>query len=282
MKYAQDFSAKALIMQDDKGNKVQFEYLSPVTEQQAITTLRKEITGRGDTTASALSLMVQILDNPRFAAYAGKIEMGHKMDPKFKAAIREQEEAHLKPLFFAQLAKKMDDAAKSEAWDAFIGELRTGGIYGNVKSYSTQYLGYFGKLPCVYDADGHPDKGRLLAVSAMSKLIANAKTDLPTKQSEGLSGELVKLAGELANRTEKTKIGGIPSAIAACKAMLVIFEGLQREEAARATENNSGAVHKDVARLADVALKQAQKANPQAVIVKGNKAKGKNQEPATV
>jgi hypothetical protein len=271
MKYTSDFADNALIMADDKGNKTSFEYIGAVPEPEAIGTLLQEMKGRGNVTAAALSLMVQIMDNPRLGTYAGKIPMGEKMDAKFKSAIREEEEAHLKPLFIASYDAKHKAQAKAastdpvnpyhaqrlSAWDTFIGDLRKGGIYGNVKSTSTQYLGYFGKLPCVYDGE-HPDKARLLAVSAMQKLIANAKADATDRVERTVANDLVKLSSELQNRNDKTKLGSPATAIAALKAMLATFEGLQQEEAERATENNSGAVHKDVSRLSEAAIKQAQ------------------------
>lgn len=248
MKYSQLFGADALVMADAKGNKETFQYVQPVKEGQAVQALQTEVQGRGVVTAASLSLICTIFDHPRFDGYSGKIPIGERMPKELKAAIREREEAVLMPLFSDYYdAKNKADAkaaatnpkhpyhgSKALAWDQFIGALREGGIYGNVKSYAMQYLAYFGMLPCVY-AEGKPDKSRLLAVSAMAKLIANAKTD-KKGEDEGIAGKLVALASEVANRNEKTTMGDTISAIAALKAMLATFEGLAREEAQRLTE----------------------------------------------
>lgn len=289
MKYAQLFTENALVMQDDKGNKETFAYVGAVADSNAIASLQTEVNGRGAVTAAALSLMVQILDHPRFDGYSGKVEIGAKMPKEFKAAIREQEEATLKPLFYAfydakhaKQAKLAEKDAKHEyhgakaiAWDGFIGALREGGIYGNVKSYSMQYMGYFGKLPCVYD-DGQPDKSKLLATSAMMKMIANAKTDLVPKADEGIAGELKALAQRLADRNEKTTLGATADALLALRAMLATFEGLQREEseAALATYEAKNVGHV-TATYQDV-LGKARKAPAKA------STKGKAVEPALV
>lgn len=260
MKYAQDFTETGLVMVDNKGNKESFAYVAAIPETDAIGALQVEMRQRGDVTAAALSLMVQILDNPRFDTYKGKTPMGEKHPKELKAAIREEEEKHLKPLFmaaFMKKSKKADAAAQGAAWDSFIGELRAGGIYGNVKSRATQYLGYFGKLPCVYDAEGHADKSKLLAVSAMDKLIANAKTDLPTKAEGGISDELVKLAADLS--TDKAKPGQATTALAALKAMIVKYEALQQQEAEAAQRKHELTKVGDVSKVAADAVKKASK-----------------------
>ena len=248
MKYSQLFGADALVMADAKGNKETFAYVAPVKEGQAIQALQTEVQGRGSVTAASLSLICTIFDHPRFDGYSGKIAIGERMPKELKAAIREREEAVLLPLFSDYYdAKNKADAkaaatnpkhpyhgSKALAWDQFIGALREGGIYGNVKSYAMQYMAYFGMLPCVY-TEGKPDNSRYQPDSPLANLTANAKTD-KTSEDDGIAGTLVTLASEVANRNEKTAMGDTITAIAALKAMLAKYEELAREEAERLTE----------------------------------------------
>lgn len=290
MKYAQLFTPEGLVMQDDKGNKETFGYIEPVAESSAIGFLQTEVNGRGAVTAAALSLMVQILDHPRFDGYSGKVAIGERMPKELKAAIREQEEAHLKPLFYAfwdgknkakakaaeKEPKHVYHGEKAIAWDGFISSLREGGIYGNVKSYSMQYLGYFGRLPCFYDEEGHANKGKLLATSAIAKMIANAKTDIAPKQDEGIAGEVKAIALRLRDRNEKTKIGAVADGVAYLKDMLAVFEQLLREEAEAAQATHAAKTTGDVSKVAQAAVSKAKA--PKAV----KTPKSKAEEPALI
>jgi hypothetical protein len=292
MKYAQLFTDAGLVMRDSKGNNETFAYVGKVADNEAIAALQSEVNQRGTVSAGALSLMVSIFDHPRMDGYKGAVKMGDRIPKELKAAMREQEEATLKPLFYAYMnAKNPADAKAAETdakhpyigsraiqWDLFIGALREGGVYGNVKSYSMQYFAYFGMLPCVY-TEGNPDKARLLSVSAMAKLIANAKTDLVKPEDAGIAGELEMLRLKLEGRNDKTVTGSPATAIHALREMLKFFEEQAETSAEKATEALTGGKAPDVAKMADAAVRQAKQTR-----TKGSKNKPQEkaivQEPA--
>lgn len=270
MKYATLFNSDALILRDSSGNNIPFNYVGQVSDSDAIQALQTDVQSRGSVTAGALSLMLTIFDHPRMDGYKGTTPIGDRMTKEIKGAIREREEYVLKPLFFGYLdAKNPDDAKAAETdvkhpyigaraiqWDLFIGALREGGVYGNVKSYTMQYFAYFGKLPCVYDGD-NPDKTRMLSVAAMAKLIANAKTDKVKPADMGFAGELADIAKRLKERGEKAVIGDNATALHALRELLAFFEGRTETAAVKATEALAGGTAPDVAKMAEAATRQA-------------------------
>lgn len=186
-KYVQSLSATAVLFTDEKGNTDTFELVAPMEKNDIVQTLSKEIAGRGDVTRGCLTVMLEMLDNPRFDNYKGQTVTGSKIPKELKTALSEQEVTTFQPMFYAYWDAKnkapdsMDSAAlmahnarRAAQWDTFISAQRDGGLYGNVKTYSLQYFAYFGLLPCVY-VDGKADKQRLMPVSAMAKAIAIAK-----------------------------------------------------------------------------------------------------------
>jgi hypothetical protein len=276
MKYAQSFDKDALRIKDDKGNASAFAYVKPISEQQAIDSLRSEQNAAKVASVGALSLLCHILDDKRLDGYRGKIALGEKLPAELKTAVRELEVSYLQPLFFAYYDEKNAAdkekadyiAARAMQWDEFIGHQRANGSWSNAKSYATQYLAYFGKLPCAYNKANKPMKDKMLPVAALAKLIANAKTDLEKPKDAGIAGELLTLASTLRNRTDKTILGDCPTAIASLKAMLELYEAVYSEELERMTAATGGAVHPDIAKMADEATKQAKR-------VKGAKSEAK-------
>ena len=89
-----------------------------------------------------------------------------------------------------------------------------------------------GQLPIV--------NGKLLPINAIKTLLDDAKPD--NSENEGIAGKLVKLSVDIANRTEKTNLGDIPTAIAALKSMLATYDGLLREESERLTMMHSDGI----------------------------------------
>jgi hypothetical protein len=202
-KYVQSLSATSVLFTDEKGNTDTFDLVAPMPKNEIVGTLSKEIAGRGDVTRGCLTVMLEMLDTPRFDTYKGKTTIGGKMDKLLKNAMSEQEVTTFQPMFYAYWDAKnpapdgMDsaklmahNARRAAQWDAFISAQRDGGLYGNVKTYSLQYFAYFGMLPCVY-VEGKPDKQRLMPVSAMAKAIAIAKA---ANVQPGLTGIAKMLA----------------------------------------------------------------------------------------
>lgn len=204
-KYVQSLSATAVLFTDDKGNTDTFELVAPMEKNDIVQTLSKEIAGRGDVTRGCLTVMLEMLDNPRFDTYKGQTTTGGKIPKELKTALSEQEVSTFQPMFYAYWDAKnpapddMDsaklmahNARRAGQWDTFISAQRDGGLYGNVKTYSLQYFAYFGFLPCVY-VEGKADKTRLMPISAMAKAIAIAKA---ANVQPGLTG-IVKMLAEV-------------------------------------------------------------------------------------
>lgn len=200
-KYQVNFSADGVIFLDSKDKAIDVAdhmYAKHVSLETALLETKRELSARGALTDACMSMVCEILHNGqgKLSAYSGKTLIGHSLDKGMKTIVRDVETSTLKPVFVAEFkakAKEVDQQSLAfegiveAAWSKFIGELSKGGIYGQCKSASTQYLAYFGKLPCVYNADGTPDTTKLLRPSTLLKLIANER------QSENPKPKLVSL-----------------------------------------------------------------------------------------
>lgn len=249
-KYVQSLSATAVLFTDDKGNTDTFELVAPMAKNEIVGTLSKEIAGRGDVTRGCLTIMLEMLDNPRFDTYKGLTTTGAKIPKELKTALSEQEVTTFQPMFYAYWDAKnkapdgMDsvklmehNARRARQWDTFISAQRDGGLYGNVKTYSLQYFAYFGLLPCVY-VDGQPDKSRLMPVSAMAKAIAIAKA---ANVQPGLTG-IAKMLAEVKQALDGSTITDVDAKLSYPLAVEItsILKGLIDKQAADATAKAQG------------------------------------------
>jgi hypothetical protein len=193
-KYEISTNETGLIFVDVKsGKKVEadakgaFDFAKKVELSAAILASTQEIGQRGYLTECAMSMLFPILTSAKLGAYAGKVPMGHAIPVAMKSTvIRDLETEILKPEFSAtwlrknpapdgtDMKKVMEHTgALEQAWADFIQAHRKGGIYGQCKSAATQYLAYYGRFPCAYNADGTPDTDRMYRPSAILKMIAN-------------------------------------------------------------------------------------------------------------
>ena len=222
-KYRVTFADSGVIFLDSKDKAIdtnEHQYAKHVPLETALMEAKREVSARGSLTDASMSMVCEILQSGlgKLSAYTGKTAIGHSLDKGMKTIVRECETALLKPVFVAEFTRKSSAKDKTsldfqgiveKAWSEFIGEMAKGGIYGQCKSASTQYLAYFGKLPCVYNADGTPDTNKLLRPSTILKLIANER------QAENPKAKLVSLLEAVRdylkteeNLTEKDAIAG--------------------------------------------------------------------------
>ena len=272
-KYVQSLSATAVLFTDDKGNTESFDLISPMPKNEIVGTLSKEIAGRGDVTRGCLTVMLEMLDNPRFDAYKGQVTTGGKIPKELKTALTETEVSTFQPMFYAywdtkNKAPDLMDSAKTMAhnarraaqWDTFISAQRDGGLYGNVKTYSLQYFAYFGLLPCVY-TEGKPKKEHLLPVSAMAKAIAIAKA---ANVQPGLTGiakmlDEVKQALDVGTITESDIKASYPLSVEITSILKGLIDKLAEDATAKAQNVPPTATDGSVSEVMTEALGKAKR-----------------------
>lgn len=246
-KYSVSFGSDKVTMTPVKGDPVSFAYVAKESMEEAIRQSKAEIAQRDDNARAYLSMLCDVFAHQRVAGFAKQTPIGERLPNDFKEAVREAEVLVIKPSFTdailskAQIVQKVDANGKQtpewitvqiqadKLWGEYVRDLRDG-MYARYKATASIYFAYFGLLPCVYNADGTPDTNRLLTVTAMEKLIANAKTDLEQESNEGVSLALVKLMEAMNSRNEKTVIGDIDLAITALQSLTNTFTAIKREK----------------------------------------------------
>jgi hypothetical protein len=197
--------------------------IDPMTSGDAVRALQRENSARESGSRAAVSLLTEILKNPRFDGYRGVTPIHESIPKELKDAMREAEGEYMKPLFVAAHEEKgAKPATVAKLWDEYIGALRAGSSYAVAKGKVLAFYAHLGRLPVT-------DNGKLLSVAAIDKLLAMAKEDAQKPTAQGIAGKLVSLASQVRERTEKTEMGDPSEAIHALREMLATFEGLQRE-----------------------------------------------------
>src|SRR3990167_4428495 len=197
----------------------------------AIRVVNGEIKARDSVSKASVSLLSNLLNNPRLDGYKGTCPINENIPNELKMAIRDIETEYLKPIFCKPLEDKGTKPGVVETqWQAFAKGLREGGSYANTKSRVMAYFSHLGQLPIA-------ENGKLLTVAAIDKIMQNAKEQAGNKPTnEGIAGKLVKLSHEVETRTERTELGDYSTAIAALNSMLATYQGLQREALERLTD----------------------------------------------
>lgn len=190
----------------------------------AVKALEKENTARESASRASVSLLAEMLNNPRFDAYKGATPLTSNIPKELKEAAREMESEFLKPLFVkAHEDKGQTPATIAKKWDEYIGSLRAGSSYAVAKGKVLAYFAYLGKLPIT-------DSGKLLTVPAIDKLMQIARENIE-KVETGIADKLVKLSEEISNKKESTKLGDPATALAALRAMIAQYEQVQQANA---------------------------------------------------
>lgn len=229
------YSEDTITFVNAKTNKAEkLALFDSMQDLDAIRVVNGEIKARDSVSKASVSLLSNLLDNPRLDGYKGTCPINEQIPSELKQAIRDLETEYLKPIFCKPLEEKGTKPGVIETqWQAFARGLREGGSYANTKSRVMAYFSHCGQLPKC-------ENGKLLTVAVIDKLLQNAKEKAGDKPAnEGIAGKLVKLSLEIDKRDDakgKTNLGDNVTAIAALKSMLATYEGLYREQLERMTE----------------------------------------------
>lgn len=195
-KYEISQNDEALIFTPDKGPAERMEFLPMVSIHDAIKIGRQEVQARGKQTAAAMSIIVEVLSSTRMMAHIGGTALGESISPEIKDKMREIEDDLLKADFLASLPQSLSAEKRADEWTKYSREyLRSAGTYANCRSVSLKYFTQIGRLPVAHDANGTPDRGRILPVSAMQKILS-----IETQKAHANDPEKDKsLAGKVAD-----------------------------------------------------------------------------------
>lgn len=222
------FSDSQIIITDDKNKSEKIDLLDIIDDSEAIFAIRKEQKAGTKASVGALSLLVHMLDNPRFDAYKGTTPTGEKITPEFRGALRDIEIEYMKPIFCADLQSKGNTPATIEKqWQEYSLGLRQG-TYAMVKSYVSKFFCHLGKLPVA-------DNGKLLPINGIKQILANMETP---KESSGLAGRLVAILTDLETK-ENPDLGDLPTALAALHRLTQYYTHAENEQAQKITEQGN-------------------------------------------
>lgn len=252
-KFQVSYTETAIVFINNKTNKSdKLELLEVMDNTDAIKALEKENTARESGSRAAVSLLNAMLDNPRFDAYKGTTPLDKSIPTELKSALREVESEFIKPLFVKAHEEKGQTAATiAKKWDEYIGALRAGSSYAVAKGKVLNYFAYIGQRP-------QTESGKLLTVSAMDKLIANAR-DGVQKPVKLVSDRLIEFSKDIKDVTDPGKLGSPASAIAALKAMLAVYEKLQQANAEAAAVTHEHTAVGDVSTAAHAVTNKARR-----------------------
>ena len=237
-KYSFSFDEDRIVITNDATNKVE-DKLHLLDKVDHLSAFRVLTQGRkADAKASdvAISLLVDVLSSPRLDGYKGATPINEIVPNVLKSAVREVEVDTLRPDFVGALvAKGQTDVQANLAWDNFKKDELNTGSYSNVKSHVVKMFAYMGQLPIA-------PNGKLLPLHAIKRMLETFMQSKETNENDGIAGKLVKIATDIAARTEKTNLGDYVTAIAALKSMLATYEGLYREDLENITQLHSDGV----------------------------------------
>lgn len=251
-KFEVSFNESSIVFLNTKTGKAdKLALMDAMADADAVGALERENRARESGSRASVSLLAVILNNPRFDGYKGATPIGENIPKELKDAMREAEAEFMKPLFMARHeGKGAKPGTVAKLWDEYIGALRAGSSYAVAKGKVLAYFAHCGKLP-------KADNGKLLTVAAIDKLLAMAKEGAEKPENQGIAGKLLKLAGDIENRTESTVMGDPATAVAALKSMLATYEGLLREAGETAMAQYQARTHGDVTQQAHAAIMAA-------------------------
>jgi hypothetical protein len=213
---------KGLLFVDPKDNKVveATEFEDAEAPEASIRGLRQEIKGRGAATRHALNLVLGVLDGQRMDGYRGQVQAHERIPAEIKTAMREAEDLYIKPLLVGSLPKSMQEVDKNAEWDSFIKMMREPGIYARVRGIALKYFTIHGRLPCMYDMEGKPNKEKLMPVSAMERLMDIAAKQNPKQPIDhSINAELVRLIARIEEEKTSISVEALTLVISNCERM---------------------------------------------------------------
>lgn len=227
-----------IIITDDATNKVRdkLTLIDHVDHAHAFKVLTQGRKADAKASDVAISLLRDVLDNPRLDGYKGATPANESVPNVLKSALREIEVETFKPEFMDALIQKGQTPTQAETqWQEFKNNELNTGSYSNAKSHVIKLFAYMGQLPVA-------PNGKLLPLHAIKRMLETFLQAKENADNDGISARLVTLASTLDKRTETTKLGDYPTAIAALKSMLATFEGLYREQLESITQLHSDGI----------------------------------------
>jgi hypothetical protein len=230
----------AIVFTDDKNKSVSLELFEQMPDAESVKAVGKELNAQGSASKGAVSLMTNILNSPALDGYKGVTEWAAPTPVELKQAMRRAEDEYIKPLFFSQHGNPSPSAGVHETQltaeqkkertkythvsgmlDLYMTQLRAGGSYAVARGFVLEYFAKAGQRPIA-------ENGRMLSVAALKKILElKRKEHAAPKEDTGIAGKLVSLSAELNDRTEKTNVGELFTAIAALKSMLAVYEKIE-------------------------------------------------------
>lgn len=251
-KYSFSYDDSRIVITDDSTNKIKdkLTLLDHVDHAHAFKVLTQGRKADAKASDVAISLLCDVMNNPRLDGYKGQTPVNESVPNVLKSALREIEVETFKPEFMDALIAKGQTPTQAETqWQEFKNNELNTGSYSNAKSHVIKMFAYMGQLPIA-------PNGKLLPLHAIKRMLETFMQSKEAPDNDGISQRLVALASVLDKRTETTKLGDFPSAIAALKSMLSTFEGLYREQLENITQLHSDGV---IAVASDVVAKAQSK-----------------------
>lgn len=254
-KYSFSFDSERVTIVDEKSQKVddKLELLEHVDMSTAFKVLTRGRQADEKASDVAISMLCDVLENNSvLLEYKGKTAVDQKVPSTFLSAFRDAENALMKPVFIEAHTSKGASAGKADQlWQEFRKSELTTGSYSNAKSFVAKLFCHVGATPVA-------PNGKLLPLYAVRRMYESWKSEQDaTSASTSVADKLVKLSAELHNAG--ADLGDCPTAIAALKAMLATYETMWKLECERKTEQLSGAVSPDVAKVAAIATGKAKR-----------------------
>jgi hypothetical protein len=264
-KFEVSFSSDSIVFLNKATNKGEtLKMDDAMSDDDAIKAIRREQDAAVSASRGAVSLLVHIMDNPRLDSYRGTCPVSSKPPSELNAAIRDLEKEYLKPMFINPIMDKLGFTLTNEStpeeharwnkqlskaesdWQAYIKALNAGGSYAVARGHVAKLFAYTGNLPT--------RNGKLFTVAAIKKLLENLEK--PEQENTGITGKLITLASQIDthNGDNWDILGDVASGIAALRAMLATYEGVQRENVQAAMVTHK---HKSVGDVTNKAIAAA-------------------------
>lgn len=235
-KFTFSFNDKSVVITDAKNNSESIELLDKLDTIESLRAIGKEQHASIRASVGALSLLAEMLADPRFDFYKGQTPMNEKIPKEFNSAMRDKISEYMKPAFIADaIAKGAKPATADNQWQIYANGLNTGS-FSNAKTWAIKFYCQLGRLPVL-------DSGKLLPLRAIIKMLEDAK--IP-KEDTGIAGKLAELRDKVNNRNtkdgENDRLGDYALAVACLKDMLATYTGLLSQQDEMLTQLHSDGV----------------------------------------
>ena len=235
-KFTFSFNEKSIVITDGKNNSESIDLLDKLDTIESLRAIGKEQNASIKASVGALSLLAEMLADPRFDFYKGITPINEKIPKEFNSALRDKISEYMKPAFIAdQIAKGAKPATADNLWQIYASGLNTGS-FSNAKTWAVKFYCQLGKMPTL-------DNGKLLPLRAIIKMLEDAK--IP-QEDKGIAGKLAELREKVNSRNakdgENDGLGDYALAVACLKDMLATYTGLLSQQDEMLTQLHSDGV----------------------------------------